>query len=653
MKRINPDFKPEIEGIRAIAIILVVAAHVNISGMEGGFIGVDIFFVLSGFLITGLLLKETEEKGRIDLVSFYARRLKRLLPALIFMVVTIGAVSAVLLAPFEHDNQAISAIYAVTWTSNMYFALANFGYFDSGAESNLFLHTWSLGVEEQFYIVWPALILVLTRLFKSGEANSKSQGVEKGFLMILIVGLFASLLLFAFRPVWSFYFMPSRAWQFSAGALACLYVSTGKLNKNRSDLNSRICKFGSLVGLLFIGLATFTFDNESPYPGYRALLPTVGTALLLVCSSGDYNQHLSSRFLSRSVMQWLGKISYSWYLWHWPVLVLGSTLTGNHEPQFLIPLACLSLACAAFSYYLIESPLRYSSWIAQRDLTTIALSIFMIAVLATTGSVWISRSEVWSRQPEQKEFKQTQLDVSRIYADHCDQWYFSADVRPCAYGNPDAANTAVLLGDSVGAQWFPALYELFGGGDWNLILLTKGSCPIIDETFFYSQLNRNFIECDVWRNAAIDWIVQQSPEILFIGNSQVEFTQNQWIDGTKRVLDRVATEIPKVFIIRPTYALPFHGPACIARNKWQSKIIKPLINCSVPAGSERSGRVLDWLQTAVSEYSSASIIDMNSRVCPGGVCSAIVDGKPVFRDEQHITASFARSLHGYFAEYAF
>ncbi len=240
MKRINPDFRPEIEGIRAIAIFLVVAAHANVSGMEGGFIGVDIFFVLSGFLITGLLFKEIETKGRIDLVLFYARRLRRLLPALVFMVVTICALSAVLLAPFEHDDQAISAIYSVAWVSNMYFALANFGYFDSGAESNLFLHTWSLGVEEQFYILWPALILILVRLCASDRSHSSRPGVEKGLLLVFVVGLFASLLLFAFRPIWSFYFMPSRVWQFAAGALAYLHVSKGGLHKNKDISNSSI-----------------------------------------------------------------------------------------------------------------------------------------------------------------------------------------------------------------------------------------------------------------------------------------------------------------------------------------------------------------------------------------------------------------------------
>lgn len=650
--RNNSNFRPGIEGLRAIAIFLVVAAHVNVSFMEGGFIGVDVFFVISGFLITGLLLREFEEKGKIDLIAFYARRLKRLLPALFFMVVVICAVTAVLLAPFEHDNQAISALSSIAWVSNMYFALANFGYFDSSAESNLFLHTWSLGVEEQFYIVWPALIIALAKIYNLNGSKADAPDLIKSLILLFSVTLIASLVLFAVKPLWGFYFMPSRAWQFAAGAIAYYYVSSSERQQSPGISSRYIYLFGSLAGMACLVAAALAFDNSSPYPGFRALLPTAGAVLLLICVAGKNKQHALTRYLSTPAMQWFGKLSYSWYLWHWPVVVLSSTLTGNHEPAFLIPLACVALGCAAFSYYLIESPIRYNQWLSYRKLTTIITSLFAMAVFLGIGTVWIERSQAWSRQPEQKLFKEIQLDVSRIYIDQCDQWYQSADVRPCAYGNPDASNTAVLMGDSVGVQWFPALYELFGGGDWKLILLTKGSCPIIDESFYYDRLKRNFIECDLWRDAAIDWIIEQSPKILFMGNSQIQFTQRQWIEGTKRILDKVTNKIPKVIIIRPTYPLPFHGPACIARSNWQSKFISPLIDCSTPAGNAGSENIMDWLEAAAEDYSGAAVLDLNELVCPNDVCSAIVNGKPVFRDNQHITASFARSLYKHFEEVA-
>lgn len=211
-------FRSDIEGLRAIAILLVVAAHAGVPWLAGGFIGVDVFFVLSGFLITGKLVHEATTTGRIQLLPFYVRRLRRLLPALLMMLLVVGVASRWLLSPAALGEQFLTAQMAALWLSNWYFALGNLDYFAPGSETNLYLHTWSLGVEEQFYLVWPALVLWL--LARDGERGIARLRI--GMWAVLLASLLACIALTRTAPLLAFYMMPLRAWQFAAGALVWL-----------------------------------------------------------------------------------------------------------------------------------------------------------------------------------------------------------------------------------------------------------------------------------------------------------------------------------------------------------------------------------------------------------------------------------------------
>ena len=213
-------YRADLEGLRAMAILLVVAAHAGIPGLAGGFIGVDVFFVLSGFLITGLLTQEVATTGHIRFIDFYVRRLRRLLPALLVMVLAVVALTFLLLSPQEQRDQLPAAAMSTVWASNIHFALARLDYFSPGTETNLFLHTWSLAVEEQFYLVWPALLAWLL-----GRNNTQGAvRLKTGMWSVLVASLVACVLLTRTEPLLAFYMMPLRAWQFAAGALVCLYL---------------------------------------------------------------------------------------------------------------------------------------------------------------------------------------------------------------------------------------------------------------------------------------------------------------------------------------------------------------------------------------------------------------------------------------------
>jgi len=321
-------YRPEIEGIRAIAILLVIAAHAGVEFLKGGFIGVDIFFVLSGYLITGLIVQEIRNTGQLDLLGFYARRLRRLLPALLFMLLLTGLIAAIVLSPEEQGAQATSGMMASLWVSNIYFAISDLDYFASGVDSNLYLHTWSLGVEEQFYLVWPLLILFFLGTWKWQGNQHYFLRLRYGMVAIVFTFLLFSIFLTYTKSLWGFYFMPSRAWQFALGAYVFLWTTgdggsiKGFTHECSSSAWQRIYNFSGFIGLACIVAASLYLDSKKAYPGFWALLPSVGTALILL-SIAAIREKGVGRFLSIPPMQWIGKLSYSWYLWHWPILLLG------------------------------------------------------------------------------------------------------------------------------------------------------------------------------------------------------------------------------------------------------------------------------------------------------------------------------------------
>ena len=630
-------FRPDIEGLRAIAIILVVAAHAGVPWLAGGFVGVDVFFVLSGFLITGKLVQEATATGRIHLLPFYVRRLRRLLPALLLMLLVVGLASTWLLSPLELSPQLATARMAALWLSNVHFALGNLDYFSAGSESNLYLHTWSLGVEEQFYLLWPALVLWL--LARDGERGLARLRI--GMLTVLLASLLACIQLTRMEPLLAFYMMPLRAWQFATGALAWLVFAR---SAQPPPLIARAAPALGLLGLGLILVCGLWLDAQRSYPGAWAILPTLGTGLVVLAGSLPSGQRGSYHLLSRPPLQWLGRISYSWYLWHWPVLLLGYSVTGNLSPAYRALLVAISLTLAALSHALVEAPLRrWKQWLVFPRAAALA-SLASMAAIGLLGSHWSRQAERALHSPQLQRYAAARGDAPIIYAMGCDEWYHSANVRICSFGDESAEHTAILIGDSHAGQWFPAVREALRKPGWRLLVVTKSSCPMVDEPFFYARIGREYTECSQWRDAAIARVRAMKPDLVIFGSADAGFTRQQWTAGTIRILERLSPASGRIFLLADTPSLPFNGPDCLMRHALRPAWLRRFDSCGAPAANAQAAAIQSWLQTAAVRFPNVRILDLNARICPAGTCRAEIDGHVVFRDNQHLSGSFAASL---------
>lgn len=628
------EHRKDIEGLRALAILLVVAAHAGVPGFAGGFVGVDVFFVLSGYLITGLLVLETQRTGKVDFAAFYTRRFKRLLPALLLMLAVVSVLAMLLMSAHQQVASSVAASMAAMWASNLHFASASLDYFALDAEKNLFLHTWSLGVEEQFYLLWPILLMLVLRC-STPVSRSSGRGLQWAMVLIMVLSFSASLAWTHSAPQWAFYLMPSRAWQFAIGAMVFLRANT------MGSMRISVRQWCGWLGLSSIFVCMLLIRHGVAYPGAWALLPTLGTAAVLASGA----ESSVGRFLSIRPLQALGRVSYSWYLWHWPVLVLGAALMLDSAAHRLAAV-CLSLLLAAVSFWCIENPLRKRDWFAAgTPRVTLLFSVMLMTMAFALARCWHDSAVAQSIESAQAHYRKARMDLPEIYRDGCDDWYRDAKVEVCAYGNKDARHTAVLIGDSVGLQWFPAVSALLEGSDWRLLVLTKSACPMVDESFFYERIGRDYVECSRWRSDAIAHVVSIAPDVVLLGSADgYPFSQAQWRDGSTRILRPLSEVAGRVYIIRSTPALPFDGPECLTPKRWAADHAATSRRCVASVDGAHGESVYQSLRSAARSFPNVSFVDVNDMVCPDAVCSAERDGYIVFRDTQHVSARFAASL---------
>ena len=316
-------YRKDIDGLRTIAVGSVCLSHAGFSGFAGGFIGVDIFFVISGFLITGILVQDAE-RGDFSILRFYERRARRILPALVFLIGVLFVAGYWLFPPWQYEALAKSAAATALFVSNFWFLESTGGYFGNAAEFEPLLHTWSLAVEEQFYIFFPLLIWAL-----AGRSRATLGGVV---LMSVVLSFVASIYATTRFPEENFYLLPTRAWELGLGAL----LAIGPVPAIRSRVLGEVLSWAAIV---MMGLSIVILDGQSPFPGLNALAPCLATALLILVG---HDQTTSvHRVLSTRPFVGIGLISYSLYLWHWPPLVIARTWNSDLHLEPGIAAACL------------------------------------------------------------------------------------------------------------------------------------------------------------------------------------------------------------------------------------------------------------------------------------------------------------------------
>jgi len=626
-------YRKDIQGLRALAILLVVAAHAKIPGFEGGFIGVDVFFVISGYLITGLLIKELTSNNQINYLQFYARRLKRLLPALTLVIASSAVLASRLLPPIEQIPQAKSAAAAIFWVSNFRFVFQDLDYFGSQAEENVYLHTWSLGVEEQFYLIWP-ILLSLSFWIAKHRATLRTALVTS-LSLIGVISLSTCIWQTSHDARLSFYLMPFRAWQFCTGGL--VFLLADKIAPPRN-----LCAVVATSGLLLIIGCTMFLHNSIPYPGVWATIPTFGTALLLIVGE---KKGTIKPLLENRLAQGIGNISYSWYLWHWPVFVLGGLVLPLNDLRNQLLLVATSWALAYISYVFIENPIRFSTWKEDKFGMQIVLALFLMLTVNIGAIQWSKLPSNTKENSTNSPFSTVKFDLPEIYKHGCDDWIQSSDVEICKFGSNDAKLKAVIFGDSIGLQWFPAINEIALKSRWQLLVITKSACPIVNEPFFYPIIGREFTECAEWRAKAIAAIADMSPNLVIIGSAETyNFSLKQWHDGTKSVLQMLAPTSEKIFLLRATPLLGFDGPNCLAQMNGGRGDIQSQRACRSSYKAHASSIAWQGINAAADQYQNVTLVDMNELVCPQESCDAYRDGLFIYRDGQHLTTQFVRSL---------
>jgi len=682
--------------MRALAILAVVLYHAHLGVVRGGYVGVDVFFVISGFLITGLLVREAQDTGRVSFSAFYARRVRRLLPASLVVLVVSAVASAAWLPPLQARGVLKDGLASALYVGNYRFALAQTNYLTAAAAPSPFQHYWSLGVEEQFYLVWPLLLVGVSFVWWRGRP---SRAAAAAALAALGGGSFAlSLWLTQREQPWAFFSLPTRAWELAAGGLVALAAPALARRRPPPD-----------VGWLGLGLvlwSVFFLSPSTPYPGVAALAPVLGTAAVLACGCGSTGRG-PVLALRATGLQVIGRVSYSWYLWHWPVLVLAPYALGRAVGlgENLL-LAAGSFVLAVVTFVLVEQPVRSSTRLQRLSgrrvlqvggVLSAAAACTCLVVVATLPSVtghgtapvaalphvalsraetraraagarpatapagWLDAQELAATDAVQKDIRRSlrvrdvpanlqpslagaDADEPAPFVDGCLDSYLSSAVAPCTFGDTTSSTSVVLFGDSHAAMWFPAVDAAADALGWKLLTLTKATCPPLDLPVFSPVLGRAFTECTQWRENVLARIAAVKPALVVLGVARhysdvYHFTVYgpQWTAGLSAMVRAVRALGPQVLVLGPVPKPPFDVPGCLSVHLSDA----PACTESRSQGINGAGMAAE---RAAVQGAGGTYLDVAPWFCTRRTCAVVVDDLDVYRDDNHITRTYAAFL---------
>jgi peptidoglycan/LPS O-acetylase OafA/YrhL len=597
--------------LRALAATLVVLFHAKLS--PGGFIGVDIFYVISGYLITGLIIKEIGNTGTFKYKAFYLRRAKRLLPASLGILALTALFAWSVLPATVRNNLGKDVLAASLYVSNYLFAFWQNDYQNLNATPSPVIHYWSLAVEEQFYIFWPIIIF---SLWKFG----KRRAVGIGISVITVLSFLFSLYLTSANPIWSFYSLPTRAWELGIGALLLFIPKTVFARKSAA---ASLIVWGAAA---LLSLSVLAFSERTPFPGYNALLPTVATAVLIAAIAAwppIFNDISKLR-----IVQWLGEISYPFYLWHWPLLVLPSTRFGREltlaERIFFISLTALA---ADLTHRWIEKPIQRKDFSQIQVLRASTVGTFACSLIAV-GILLTDQSSISIGNGRSVSISQIMAKPS-VYDDGCHVNNGEILSPECTYGDLTSDKIIVLYGDSHAAQWFPALEKLAKENSFKLINLTKSACPAPEVRKVQVGAYKN-ADCFKWRENSIKRMKELNPAAIIASGfqhfqvpSQYKSRSVWWAEGQRISYQHLAGLSPRLIYISDTPKPSRDIPNCLASN---------------------GGAKCDE-----NEKSDPRIVGNFIKVNPtpwlcSNDCPAVVNGIVAYRDASHISVDISRAL---------
>ncbi len=676
-------YRPDVEGLRAVAVVLVLLYHAGVPGLSGGFVGVDVFFVISGFLITGLLVRELEATGRVSLTTFYGRRAKRLLPAAgVVLVATL--VATLLFVPvvdwraFGGDMVA-AALYVVNWR----LAARSVDYLAEDTGVSVVQHFWSLAVEEQFYVVWPLLILLAAWWVRRSGWPLRPT-LAAGLALVAVPSLGWSVYLTAADPARAFFVTPTRLWELAVGAAVALAVP------HLHRVPGAVAPLLGWLGLAAVVVAGVGYSTGTPWPGYAALLPTLGTAAVIAAgpSAGGSGP---VAVLGRPAFVAVGGLSYSLYLWHWPAVVAAEAWTGGLSPAAGLAVVAASTVPAWLTHRLLENPVRYSVTLARRPRRALAVGAGFTAVGVAAGAALLlavptAAAPATGQAPGARVLDAPTAggseapaeagggaadggetdggtdpagggdgaaaqgitpdpllateDLPAAYADDCQVDAVTSEPVVCAYGDTGASRVIALVGDSKALQWLPALDVVGVRRGWRVETWTKSACPFSAATV--SLDGDPYTSCTAWNERVAAELAADPPEVLV--TSQVRGTALEsgeesaaaMVEGLRRQWRPLVERGTQVVVLQDNQNPGFEVYACVAEN-----LDDPAGECGFERGTSPTRRTL---ADAASGQQGVRLVDLTAAICPTPTCPPVVGGVLVYRQGSHLTATYVESL---------
>ncbi len=641
--RADSAYRRDIDGLRAIAVTSVVLYHAGLAFLPGGFVGVDIFFVISGYLIGGILLREVSEK-RFKFTEFYARRARRILPALIVVVLAASAFGLVFLTSMELKAFSSSAISALAGVANIRFWQGT-GYFTPSAHFDPLLMTWSLGVEEQFYVVFPFLLLAIAKL-----TSRKQMFVLAG---LTVASFVLAQVMIAVDPQAAFYLLPARAWEMAIGALlACVHKETG----NQSKSPKWVVEAQGALGLGLIAASIAIFNAHTPVPGWPMIAPVAGAALLLNSHGSFVNRHL----LSAGPMVFIGLISYSWYLWHWPLMTFARIASPGAPPLLaMLLLAAISFLLAIVSWRWVEQPFRHRKMSAP--------AILVRYVAAGVAAVFALTAFRVSDGLSQRLPAST-LAIERVVeggrGTRCLRDYGDVDIlrnEECLPG-PKGKAAMAIFGDSHAAALGGGLTELALEQGIRPLFYVKSACtPLAGVTVKQPWYTPQPGECASYLRKAVTEITSD-PDIKLVVLAAA-WALDSWVSaedmttpmdrqtaletGLNGMIDMLRAADKEVVVLGDVPAMTFNVPRYamgltlpLRRQAIDALVGSPGLTDEIAGPEFTSSAVLqanEQIRKIVGRREDASFVNLADEFCAQQSCRFAKDGEVWYFDNAHLS----------------
>ena len=674
------SFRSDIQGLRALAVGLVILAHAGFQSAAGGFVGVDVFFVVSGFLIVGLLVREAGETRRVSIVDFYARRARRVIPAATVVLVVTAVASAYVL-PFVRSIEVIKdSVWAAFFGANIRFSLVETDYFAQGEPPSPVQHYWSLSVEEQFYVVIPVLLLLVAAgLRRWGHAlpEQADRQLRRAVLVVLgavtLASLAYSVWVTAANPTAAYFSTPARAWELGVGGL----VGTVMWGK-RPTTERWLAELVGVTGLVLVATATLTYSSATPMPGTAALAPVVGTALLLAAggtTSGPSTYWF--RLLSVRPARVVGDWSYSLYLWHFPVLLLAQAHWD--EPRLSRPHLALALllivVLSAASYYLVEEPFRRGvRWRPRlRAIGLYPVSLALVILSAVGAHAWVDRqiaelernpsittadyrAEDLSGDPAvalvqasvlaaregrpvpgglQPDLGQLRESVAPL--GECD--YRTGTTRLCPFGDAEADRSIVVVGDSHARAWGPAVSTLGERHGYAVYQFVYSGCPANAATRPDPEGGGEWTECLEFKEWALAQVRELRPDLVVVANNAyrgASMAGGRQERGLAEHLQQLDEAAERVVMLGNVPRLERSPGVCLSTRD------QDLGDCLFPPLRRHVRDQLEFQD--VAEGVGVEFLDAQRWFCHDGVCPPVIGRTVPLRDRDHISVEYSTQL---------